>query len=101
MSVGYKLTPRAQAGFQDIIDYVEREFGSRAAEEVLDRIAVAFELLAENPHIGHVRRDITDNAAIRFWSVGPTLLAYRRGAGVIEILFVERGERDWERLFRE
>ncbi len=83
MSVGYKLTPRAQAGLQDIIDYVEREFGSRVAAEVLDRIAVAFELLAENPHIEHPARDTTNNAAIRFWSVGPTLLAYRQGAAPV------------------
>jgi len=29
------------------------------------------------------------------------VIAYRAAADLVEILFVERGERDWERLFRK
>ncbi|MBI4614143.1 MAG: type II toxin-antitoxin system RelE/ParE family toxin [Planctomycetes bacterium] len=97
----YRLTPGARLGFRNILEYVEREFGLRVAEDVLNRLASAFEGIAGNPSIGHVRPDITIDVTVRFWSVGPTLIAYRLVADGVEILFVERGECDWERLFRE
>lgn len=75
--------------------------GVRVAERVLDGLEAAFELLATNPGTGHRREDLTADEHVRFWSVGPSLIAYRRANDVIEILFVERGERDWERLLEE
>ena len=97
----YRLTPRAQRGFKDILDYVEREFGLRIAEEVLDRLQAALESLGANPGRGRVRQDITGDERVRFLSVGPSLIAYRLAEDVVEILFVERGERDWRGLFGE
>jgi toxin ParE1/3/4 len=97
----YRLTPRARLGLRDILNYVRRKFGRRVAEEVLNRLVTALENIAENPGIGHAREDLTHDEEIRFWSVGPTLIAYRPAADAVEILFVERGERDWERLFPE
>jgi plasmid stabilization system protein ParE len=94
----YRLTPRARQGLTEILEYVAREFGTDAAETALDRLVAAFELIALQPGIGHVRGDITDNGAVRFWSVPPTLIAYRAGADLVEILMVERGERDWPQL---
>jgi plasmid stabilization system protein ParE len=58
-------------------------------------------MLAESPGVGHVREDITQNESVLFWSVRPSLIAYRRAADVVEILFVERGERDWDRLLEK
>jgi len=98
---GYKLTPQARIGFRNILEYVEDRFGVRVAERILDKLEAAFELLAESPGIGHVREGITSNEKVRFWSVGPTLIAYRLMDGLVEILFVERGERDWERLLEK
>jgi len=34
-------------------------------------------MLAEHPDAGHLRDDLARARAIRFWSVGPTLIAYR------------------------
>ncbi len=79
---------------------VDTRFGERVAERVLGELECAFENLAASPGIGHRREDLTQDEQIRFRSVGPTLIAYRRVADVTEILFVERGERDWERLLR-
>jgi plasmid stabilization system protein ParE len=95
----YLLTPRARQGLREILEYVEREFGPDAAEAVLDRLVAAFERIAHQPGIGHSREDITSDESIRFWSVAPTLIAYRDNVGVVEILVVDRGERDWPRLF--
>jgi plasmid stabilization system protein ParE len=98
----YKLTPKARGGLRRILAHVHDHFGARVAEEVLDRLVAAFELVAEHPLAGHRREDLTEDERIRFWSVGPTLIAYRLGSqDVVEILLVERGERDWERLLAE
>ena len=99
---GYRLTPKARDGLHDILEYVDSRFGASVADQVLDRIGAAFELLTGNPGAGHRREDLTDDSRIRFWSVGPTLIAYRSGShDCIEILLVERGERDWERILEE
>jgi len=34
----YRLTPKARQGFGEIVEYVERDFGARVADEVLDRL---------------------------------------------------------------
>ena len=98
----YRLTPRARDGLRDILDYVDTEFGHAVAERVLDRLVDAFAMLGANPGVGHRRDDLTSNDRVRFWSVGPTLIAYRAADGAaVEILIVERGERDWERLLKD
>ena len=81
-----------------IIAQVDRQFGSRVAERVLDRIETALLRLAEHPGLGRSREDLTTDARLRFWNVGPTLIAYRQGATAVEIILIERGERDWARL---
>jgi len=98
----YRLTPRARCGVGEILGYVEREFGAGVAADTLERIVAAFDLIAACPAIGHLREDITRDRSIRFSPVGPSLIAYRSGGpGQVEVLFVERGERDWERMLDE
>ena len=102
MSGRYRVTPKARAGLHDILEYVDTRFGASVADQVLDRLVAAFELVAGNPGAGHRREDLTQDDRIRFWSVGPTLIAYRSGShDWIEILLVERGERDWEQILEE
>ena len=95
---GYRLSPQARSGFRSILGYVETEFGLRVAGRVLHDVQAAFEMLAQRPGVGHIREDLTADERVRFWTVGPTLIAYRRAADGIEVLVVERGERDWRRL---
>lgn len=98
MNAGYRLTPRAEQGLLRIVLHVEDHFGQAVTARVLADIEAAFDLLAANPGVGHLREDITPDDSIRFWPVGPTLIAYRHRVSPIEVLFVERGERDWTRL---
>ena len=81
-----------------ILDYVEGRFGVGVAERVLTRLVAALALLAEHPGVGHRREDITKDEHVKFWSVGPTLIAYRVVPSGLQVLFVERAERDWEKL---
>ena len=43
---------------------------------------------------------LLSNPETRFWSVGPFMLAYRQTETALEILFIERGERDWGYLMQ-
>ena len=97
----YRLTPKARDGFRDILEYVEERFGLRVAQKVLSRLEEAFERLASNPGIGHHREEITRDGSVLFWAVPPSLIAYRALPGEVEVLFVERGERDWKELLHE
>ncbi|MEM8885686.1 MAG: type II toxin-antitoxin system RelE/ParE family toxin [Planctomycetota bacterium] len=91
-----RLSLRAREGLRGILRYVAAQFGESVADRVLDRIEASLEMLATNPPTGHRREDITSDPQVRFWSVGPTLIAYRPvSAGGIEVLAIERGDRDW------
>ena len=59
---GYRLTPKAREGLHDILEYVDSQFGASVADQVLDRLVAAFEVLAGNPAAGHRREDLTDDA---------------------------------------
>ena len=99
---GYRLTPTAREGLSRVIEYVDRTFGARVAKRVLDQIAEALDCIGETPEIGHRREELTSDDRVRFWSVGPSLIAYRaRPNAPVEILFLERGERDWEALLEQ
>lgn len=97
----YFLTPRARDGLLGIVAFVEERFGAPVADRVLGEIEAAFELLARHPDLGHRREDLTADERLRFWSVGPTLIAYRNVETHVEVLFVERGAVDWERVLDE
>jgi plasmid stabilization system protein ParE len=93
--VKYKLTPRAELGLSNIVLGVEERFGPQVADRVLEELLVAFKRLTEHPDSGHLREDLTDSAGIRFLAGGPSLIAYRVRDAALQILFVERAERDW------
>lgn len=81
---------------------MENSFGIRVSAEVLERIATAFDTIAAHPAIGRVREDITSDRRVRFLPVGPSLIAFRQGEeGDVEVLFVERAERDWGALVED
>lgn len=101
MSARYRLTPRAREGFRRIVFYVDESFGKDVAERVVGDLERAFELLAKTPGVGHRREDLTRDDRVLFWSVGPTLIAYRSAPQWVEVLFVERGESDWETLLKK
>lgn len=96
----YRLTPQASRGLRVVLADVEDRFGTGLARRVLERLVRTFELLAEQPGLGHARPDLTSDSRVRFWAVGPNLIAYRSMQESLENLIVERGARDWTRLLR-
>ncbi len=95
----YILTERARKGLSSIVSYVSHRFDVDVAIATVEKIENACQILAENPGLGHRREDLTSDDLIRFWPVGPSLLAYRPTQQGIVVLFIERADKDWKRLF--
>ena len=60
----------------------------------------AMQRLADNPGIGHLRPDLTDQD-VRFWSVFKYLVIYRPETKPLQIARVLHGKRDVKRLLEE
>ena len=89
----YKVTLAAQGDIEDIIATIWQE-NPKAAETVEDRLYAAFDLLAENPGLGHERSDLTD-LPVLFWPIQQTnYAAIYRKASLIEIIRVIHWRRD-------
>lgn len=93
----YILTERARTGLSEIAIYVCNRFDVEVAVATVEKIESACQMLAENPGLGHRREDLTGEEFIR--PVGPGLLAYHPVDDGIVVLFIERADKDWKRLF--
>lgn len=88
----YVLSGNALLDLDEIWSYIAQD-SIEAAERWIARLLEACETLARNPHMGHARRDITDQA-ILFWPVGAYLIIYRALSHHVEIVAVTQGARD-------
>ncbi len=100
MSSSYRLTPLAENDLDETWDYVSESFGFDVADSVLEALHRAFQLLAENPEIGHTKEEIAPRP-YSFWPVGPSLIAFRSDVRPVQIIRVVRAERDWSRVSLE
>lgn len=55
----YYLSPAAEQDIEEVITYLAQE-NPAAAHAFLDSLYDAMENLADNPHLGHLREDLTD-----------------------------------------
>lgn len=90
------VSPAAKADLDEIEEYIARD-SVEAVERWINRLIDAFRLLATNPGLGHVRRDLT-LAPVLFWPVEAYVLIYRVGRDGIEVVAVTQGGRDIPRL---
>ena len=89
----YAVTLAAQSDIEDIVLSLWQENPS-AAERVEDQVYEAFDLLAENPRLGHRRPDLTDRLVF-FWPVRRTpYAAIYRQVSPIQIIRVIHWRRD-------
>lgn len=95
------LTERARTGLSEIASYVYNRFDIDVAVATVEKIERACQMLAGNPGLGHRREELTRDEFIRFWPVGPSLLAYHPTDDGIVVLFIERADRDWKRLLEQ
>ncbi len=99
MTKPYKLTTAAQDDLQEIWLYIAQN-NPLAADHVEDALYDTFNILAENPHIGHTRPDIKANN-IRFWGVYSYQIIYEPKSEPLQILRILSGYRDINNILDE
>jgi len=82
----YFLVPQARADLHEILNYIADD-SIDAADKVLARFIEVFELLGENPDIGHVREDLT-SVPVRFFPVYSYLVIYAANTSPVEVVRV-------------
>lgn len=88
----YVLTIEAQDDLIAIQDYIALDNPS-VAVRVIDECFESFAMLANQPHIGHKREDLTPRE-VRFWSIYSYLIIYDATTQPISIVRVLSGYRD-------
>jgi len=96
----FRFALAAHEDLAEVLDFVEQASSTSRAEQFLDDILRAGQLLAEHPRLGHLRRDLTP-LPVRFWPVHSILLVYRPDTSPLEIVRVLSGWRDVSRLLED
>ena len=93
----YLLTVDAERDIDLIKDYLLLQGGTGLARHVLGHIQRGMELIGDNPGIGHVRDDLTDQP-VRFWAVFSYLIIYDPVPRPVQVVRVLHGARDLANL---
>ncbi len=93
---GYYLVPQARTDLREILSYIADD-SVDASHKVLDRFLEIFELLGENPDMGHFRDDLTTHP-VRFFPVYSYLVIYLADTSPVEIVRVLGGAQDVESI---
>ena len=94
--IGYFLVPQARADLREILRYIAED-NVDAADTVLARFLEIFELLGENPDMGHFREDLTTHP-VRFFPVYSYLVIYMADTSPVEVIRVLGGAQDLESI---
>jgi plasmid stabilization system protein ParE len=85
-------SPAARCDLLEIWEFIASD-NVDAADRVEREIQEAATLLARNPKLGHLRRDLTSKP-VRFWLVQSYLIVYDLTAQPLEIVRILSGYRD-------
>ena len=96
VSARYELTPEARADMRDIWNYIAvKNFNPAAADRLWQDIEDACAELAQNPSLGHARRDLTLDRKVLFYRVRDHyLVIYQKDTDPLQIARVLHGARD-------
>ncbi len=93
----FKLSVEAARDIREIWIYIAAD-SVKAASKVRLALLDACQRLAENPGIGHVRADLTDQPVL-FWPVGSYLIIYDPPSKPVSIVRVVKRACDVPSLF--
>jgi len=99
VSKTYRLTARAEADVEAIVDFIADD-SVDAAVKVVRALEDAFGLLASRPGIGHVRQDLTERP-LKFWSVYSYLVVYDPNGDPLTIVAVLHGARNVAEILKD
>ena len=94
----YIVSPRADEDIFEVWRYLYERAGVEIANRVESELYNAFELLSQNPRIGHQRSDLTSHSVL-FLTVYSYMIVYRPNTP-LEIARVLHGKRDLRRILR-
>ncbi len=86
----YKVSPVAQRDLIDIYVRGFREWGESKAEEYQVKLISRFQLLSENPDIGH---DVSIRPQLQRYELNPYVIFYRKfsyGVRIARVLYKNR-----------
>lgn len=92
MRAKYFLSFDAEKDIDEVVTYLAHE-NPTAAHTFLDTLYEAMDKLAENPHLGHLREDLTDKP-VKFWTFKWHYLIIYKPISPLEIVRVLSGYRD-------
>lgn len=95
----FRLTPSAEEHVGDIVEFIATD-NEDAAVRVRHALYSAFDLLASQPGLGHVREDLT-NRPLKFWSVYSYLVVYDPAGEPLTIVAVLHGARNVAQILKE
>ena len=93
MNQRYILAPQAARDLVQIWRYIRKESSQQTADHVESVIRSKFAYLADFPHGGHRRRDLTE-AKVRFLAVYSYLIVYRPETKPLQIVAILHAHRD-------
>jgi len=97
----FLLAPAAKSDVLEIWNYYAAEVGDpELADKMRDEIFDGIRSAARKPGIGHLRRDLADEA-LRFWRVRKYLIIYRSEAKPIQVVRVLHSARDVQAVLGE
>lgn len=96
MPVSYVLSHIAEQDIDDLVTYIAQE-NKHAALDLVDALYDAFDKLAENPYLGHIREDLTKQP-VRFWTFRWHYLIVYKPDKLLKIVRVLSGFRDISNL---
>ena len=88
----YFLSLDAEKDIDEVVTYLANE-NPVAAHTFLDALYEAMDKLAENPHMGHLREDLTD-LPVKFWTFKWHYLIIYKPISPVVIVRVLSGYRD-------
>ena len=91
-------SPEAQLDLLAIWEYIAHD-NVDAADRVEQEIEQAVSMLARNPKLGHLRRDLT-STPVRFWPVYSYLIIYDPATRPLEVVRILSGYRDVAALLK-
>lgn len=94
----YFYSLEARRDLLEIWEFIARE-DLDAADRVERKIEEAAIMLADNPELGHIRRDLTSKP-VRFWPVYSYLIIYDPEAQPLEVVRILSGYRDIASLLK-
>lgn len=100
MNRRFILAPGAVRDLAQIWRYIKKKSSRETADRVESVIRAKFVYLADLPHAGHWRRDLTD-APVRFFSVYSYLIVYRPETTPLQIVAILHGARNVEAILSE